>query len=88
MDSAKQRAQSSSDPTELAILDQAFQLSWADVQARDPFRDFSGDKTLKFSLRRKLFAMASSGMRDPEAMRDIILATLPTKRDVTEKGRR
>jgi hypothetical protein len=32
---------------------------------------------VRFALRRKLFALASGGMRDPEAMRTEILATLP-----------
>jgi hypothetical protein len=65
-----------------SILEQAFHLSWADVQAQDPFRDFSTDETLKASLRHKLFAMASSGMRDPELMRQTISATLSIKHDV------
>jgi hypothetical protein len=63
-------------PTELAVLDQAFEVSWADVAAYDPFRDFGKDHELRFALRRKLFALASRGMRDPEAMRMEILATL------------
>ena len=63
-------------PTELAILEQAFEVSWADVAAYDPFRDFKKDLELRFTLRRKLFALASRGMRDPEAMRREILATL------------
>jgi hypothetical protein len=71
-----------------SILEHAFHLSWADVQARDPFRDFSDDETLKGSLRRKLFAMASSGMRDPELMRQTISATLSIKHDANEEGRR
>ena len=64
-------------PTDLAILDQAFEVSWAAVAAYDPFRDFNKDHEVRFALRRKLFALASGGMRDPEAMRTEILATLP-----------
>jgi hypothetical protein len=71
-----------------SVLEQAFHLSWADVQAQDPFRDFSSDEALKASLRRKLFAMASSGMRDPELMREIISTTLSIQHDANEKGRR
>jgi hypothetical protein len=63
-----------------SILEQAFHLSWADVQAQDPFRDFSSDEALRDNLRRKLFAMASGGMRDPELMRQTI-ATLSIKHD-------
>jgi hypothetical protein len=64
-----------------SILERAFHLSWADVQAQDPFKDFSSDEVLKADLRRKLFEMASSGMRDPELMRQTISATLPMKHD-------
>jgi hypothetical protein len=63
-------------PTELAILDEAFEVSWAAVAAYNPFRDFKKDYELRFALRRKLFALAAGDMRDPEAMRTKILATL------------
>jgi hypothetical protein len=70
-----------------SILEQAFHLSWADMQAQDPFRDFSSDETLKAELRRKLFAMASGGMRDPEIMRrQSLLSRL--NMTLNEKGRR
>jgi hypothetical protein len=66
-------------PTELAVLDQAFEVSWVAVAAYDPFRDFKKDHELQFALRRRLFALASAGMRDPEKMRTEVLATLPLR---------
>ena len=44
---------------DLTKLDQAFEVSWAVVQAQDPFRDFSKDDELKVILRQKLFATGS-----------------------------
>ena len=63
-------------PTDLVILDQAFEVSWAAVAAYDPFRDFRKDLEVRAALRRKLFGLVSGGMRDPQAMRAEILATL------------
>jgi hypothetical protein len=74
--------------TTKAILDQAFQTAWADLQASDAFGDIGDDETLKVRLRRKLLVMAASGMRDPELMRQTALAAFQFKRDVNEKGRR
>ena len=50
---------SSFNSADLTKLDQAFEVSWAVVQAQDPFRDFSKDDELKVILRQKLFATAS-----------------------------
>ena len=74
--------------TTKAILDQVFQAAWADLQTSEAFRALGEDERLKVRLRRKLLAMAVSGMRDPELMRQTALAAFPLKRDVNEKGRR
>ena len=49
---------------DLTKLDQAFEVSWAVVQAQDPFRDFSKDDELKVILRQKLFCDGVSCIHD------------------------
>jgi hypothetical protein len=68
-----------SDPTDLVILDQAFEAAWAVIQAHDPFRDLDKDEQLQLALRQKLFALASLGQRDPETLRNLVLADMPLR---------
>jgi hypothetical protein len=65
------------DTAELAILDQAFETAWAVIQAHDPFRDLDRDQQLQLALRQKLFALALTGQRHPETLRNLVLADMP-----------
>jgi hypothetical protein len=42
------------DTNTLAALGQAFNATWVEVQARDPFRDFERDSELKTAISQKL----------------------------------
>jgi hypothetical protein len=66
------------DTADLAALDQVVDSIWTVVQAQDPFRGFGKDREIQEALRKKIFALASSGMRDPELLRNLVLATLPS----------
>ena len=66
------------DPLDLAILERAFDATWAAVKGSDPLIDFDSDEGLKATLRRELIEIACfNGVSDPETLRDILLARLP-----------
>jgi hypothetical protein len=46
----------------LAALGQAFDATWVEVQARDPFRDFERDSELKTAIGQKLSMLAADGV--------------------------
>jgi len=54
----------------LRALRQAFNATWVEVQARDPFRDFERDLELKTAINQKLWALARDGVTDPIELRE------------------
>ena len=64
------------DPKTLKALAQAFDATWVEVQARDPFRDFERDLELKTALNQKLVALAEDGVTDPIELREWALDSL------------
>ena len=52
-------------PNKLRALRQAFNATWVEVQARDPFRDLERD-----SINQKLWALARDGVTDPIELRE------------------
>ena len=64
------------DPKTLKALAQAFDATWVEVQARDPFRDFERDLELKTALNQKLVALANDGVTDPIELREWALESL------------
>jgi hypothetical protein len=64
------------DPKTLKALAQAFDATWVEVQARDPFRDFERDLELKTALNQKLVALAKDGVTDPIELREWALDSL------------
>jgi len=55
-------------PNTLRALRQAFNATWVEVQARDPFRDLERDSELKTE---KLWALARDGVTDPVELREL-----------------
>jgi len=64
------------DPKTLDALEQAFDATWAEVQARDSFRDFERDSELKTALSEKLKMLAADGVTDPIELREWALESL------------
>jgi hypothetical protein len=64
------------DPKTLEALGQAFDATWVEVQARDPFRDFERDSELKTTISEKLSTLAADGMTDPIELREWALESL------------
>ena len=58
------------DKDTLAALGQAFDATWVEVQARDPFRDFERDSELKTAIGQKLSMLAADGVTDPIELRE------------------
>jgi hypothetical protein len=65
------------DPLDLEIIDQVYDVAWAQVLAREPYRDTSKDGNRKDALRKHLFALASSGKVNFDTLCDGILASFP-----------
>ncbi len=58
------------DPKMLEALGRAFDATWVEVQARDPFRDFERDSELKTVINQKLWTLAGDGVTDPVELRE------------------
>jgi hypothetical protein len=68
------------DPLDLGILEKAFDATWAAVKENDPLINFDSDEGLAAILRRELIEIARfNGVTDPETLRDILLARLPSR---------
>jgi hypothetical protein len=64
------------DPKTRKALGLAFNATWVELQARDPFRDFERDSELKTALNQKLVALAKDGVTDPIELREWALESL------------
>ena len=60
----------------LRALRRAFNATWVEVQARDPFRDSERDLELKTAINQKLCALARDGVTDPVELREWALESL------------
>jgi hypothetical protein len=64
------------DAKTLEALGQAFDATWVELQARDPFRDFERDAELKTLISEKLSMLAADGVTDPIELREWSLESL------------
>ena len=64
------------DPALLAAVEQAFDATWTELQARDPFRDFDKDNELKTELSHELSALAADGVTNAIELREWALEGL------------
>jgi len=65
------------DPLDLEIIDRAYEAVWAQLEAREPFRDREKDGERGEALRKLVFAFARSGKIDFDALCDQVLANMP-----------
>ena len=63
-------------PGLIAAMEQAFDATWIELQARDPFRDFDKDNELKTELNHMLSALAADGVTDAGELREWALEGL------------
>jgi hypothetical protein len=66
-----------SDPLDLEIIEQAYEAAWTAIALREPFRDTGQDNERKVFLRKRTLAVMRSGVTDPAALADKVLASMP-----------
>jgi hypothetical protein len=64
-------------PLDLEIIDRVYEAAWAQIEAREPFRDKQKDGERQEALRKRIFAVAGSGNIDFDDLCDKVLATMP-----------
>ena len=65
------------DPLDLEIIDRVYETAWAQVEAREPFRDRGRDGEREEALRKLIFASAGTGHVDFNNLCDSVLANMP-----------
>ena len=65
------------DPLDLQIIDLVYEAAWAGFIARDPYRDTRKDEDRQELLRKKVFAVATPGEVEFDALLDKVLASIP-----------
>jgi hypothetical protein len=61
------------DPLDLEIIDRVYEAAWAQLQARDPYRDPTEDPEREEALRKRIFAVAIPGQFDFDTLCDRVL---------------
>ena len=65
------------DPLDLEIIDQVFIAVWANVEAREPYRDRKDDVERRKAIRKRIFAFANYGSVDFDTLCDKVLTSMP-----------
>jgi hypothetical protein len=78
------------DPLDLEIIDRVYEAAWAQLEAREPFRDREKDGERGEALRKLVFAFASSDKIDFDVLCDQVLANMPVRSPVppSKRGRK
>ena len=66
-------------PLDLEIIDLVHEAAWAQIEARDPFRNRNEDGERQDG-RKRLFALATPGTVDFDTLYDKVLASMPDTR--------
>jgi hypothetical protein len=64
-------------PLDLEIMDRVFDAAWAQLEAREPFRDRQNDGELRNALRKLVFDSAGSDKINFDTLCDRVLANMP-----------
>lgn len=64
-------------PLDLETIDRVYEAAWAQIIARDPFRNTEKDSERQEALRKRLFALAGPGYLDFDTLYDKVLTSLP-----------
>ena len=64
-------------PLDLETIDRVYEAAWAQIIARDPFRNTAKDSECQEALRKRLFALAGPGSVDFDTLCDKVLASMP-----------
>jgi hypothetical protein len=67
------------DPLDLEILDRVYQAAWAQIEARDLYRDPEQNGAREDALRKAVFNLADSHPVDFDAVYDRVFASLTAR---------
>jgi hypothetical protein len=70
-------AKNAFDPLDLEIIDCVFEAAWAQIEAREPFRDRDKDESRRSNLRKQVLAAAHLGSFDFDIPYDRVLEAMP-----------
>jgi hypothetical protein len=68
------------DPEMLAVMEQAFNATWAVLEAHDISHDEAKNDELRMALSRIIVAFVAEGVTDPDWLRKLALVSLPLSR--------
>lgn len=67
-------------PLDLEIIDRVYDAAWAELEAREPFRDRERDEERRDELRKLIMDSTGTGRVEFDALRARVLANMPRKR--------
>jgi hypothetical protein len=67
-------------PLDLEIIDRVYDAAWAELEAREPFRDRERDEERRAELRKLIMDSTGTGRVEFDALRARVLANMPRKR--------
>lgn len=73
-------------PLDLEILDRVYEAAWAQVEAREPFRDREQDSQRQEELRKLVMDQAGTDKLDFDTLCDRVLANMETWVFFTKTG--
>jgi len=65
-------------PLELEIIDYVYEAAWAQLEARDPFRDRDHDWIRQAVLRKQIIDNAGTGRIEFDTLYEKVLGDMPT----------
>jgi hypothetical protein len=68
------------DPEMLAVMEQAFNSTWAVLEAHDISHDQTNNDELRMALSRIIVALVAQGVTDPGWLRKMALESMPLAR--------
>ena len=67
-------------PLDLEIIDRVYDAAWAELEAREPFRDRERDEERRDELRKLIMDSTGTDRVEFDALRARVLANMPRKR--------
>jgi hypothetical protein len=67
-------------PLDLEIIDRVYDAAWAELEAREPFRDRERDDQRRAELRKLIMDSTGTGRVEFDALCARVLANMPRKR--------
>jgi hypothetical protein len=72
-------------PLDLEIVDQVYDAAWAQIEAREPFRDRDGDDERRQALRKLIMDSTGTERIDFDVLLERVLTTIPEEWTMFER---